>query len=199
LIFLLPAARSLAAVAAEEGASHAAGHEIDDRLVPIPPSGSTIATAVWVIVIFVIMLIILYPTAWKPVLQGLKLREERIRRDIAEAEAARLKAETALRDYNAQVAGAEARVREMISSATVEGERIAAQIKMQAQQDAEATKERAVKDIDAARKQALQEIYAQTAELSTSIAEKILRRNLNADDQRELVRESLEQLQTIGR
>ena len=40
--------------------------------------------------------------------------------------------------------------------------------------------------------------YAQAADLSTNIASKILRRNLNADDQRELVNQSLEQLQTAG-
>jgi F-type H+-transporting ATPase subunit b len=204
-LIVTPAVRSAAAeeggaAAAAHGESHTAGghgSEMDERLVPIPPSKDTIATSIWVIVIFVIMLVILYPTAWKNVLVGLKKREERIRKDIADAEATRAKAEATLREYNAQLAAAEARVREMISSATTEGERIATQIKMQAQQEAEATKDRAVKDIDAARRQALQDIYAQAAELSTRIAEKILRRNLNADDQRDLVNQSLEQLQTV--
>ena len=46
-------------------------------------------SALWVVIIFVVMLMILYPTAWRNVLEGLKKREERIRKDIAEAEAAR--------------------------------------------------------------------------------------------------------------
>jgi F-type H+-transporting ATPase subunit b len=71
-------------------------------------------------------------------------------------------------------------------------------MKMQAQQDAEAAKERAERDIDAARKAALADIYAQAADLSTTIAEKILRRNLNAADQRQLVDESLRQFQSVG-
>ena len=44
---------------------------------------------------------------------------------------------------------------------------------------------------------AIRQVHEQAAVLSTRIAEKILRRNLNPDDQRELVRESLEQLQTV--
>ena len=48
-------------------------------------------------------------------------------------------------------------------------------------------------------KNAVADIHRQAAELSTAIAEKILRRNLNADDQRDLVNSSLEQLQTAGR
>ena len=180
-------------------ASHTGHTEMDERLVPIPPSHDTIATAVWVLVIFVVMLAILYKTAWKNVLAGLKAREQRIRKDIADAEAARAKAEATLREYNAQLATAEGKVREMISAAAIEGERISTQIKMQAQQECETAKERATKDIETAKKQAIQEIYAEAANLSTNIAEKILRRNLNADDQRDLISRSLEQLQGVGK
>src|SRR5689334_591131 len=47
-----------------------------------------LAPAIWTLVIFLIMLAILYPTAWKNVMAGLKKREERIRKDIGDAEAA---------------------------------------------------------------------------------------------------------------
>ena len=132
-------------------------------------------------------------------LAGLKKREERIRKDIADAEAARARAEATLRDYTSQLATAENKVRDMIAKATADGERVAATIRTHAQQEAEEIKERATRDIEAAREQAKQEIHSYAATLSTSIAEKILRRSLNADDQRELVNRSLEQLQTIGK
>jgi F-type H+-transporting ATPase subunit b len=157
------------------------------------------AEAVWIVIIFLVLLAILYKTAWKNVLAGLKAREERIRKDIADAEAARAKSEAALKEYNAQLATAEQKVREMIQAAVAEGERISTQIKMQAQQESEAAKERATKEIESAKKQAIQEIYAEAANLSTTIAEKILRRALNADDQRDLVNRSLEQLQGVGK
>jgi F-type H+-transporting ATPase subunit b len=181
-----------------EGGHGGAHEEVDERLVPIPPSKDTIMTSLWVIVIFVVMLAILYPTAWKNVLAGLKAREERIRRDIADAEAARARAEATLKEYNAQLATAEARVRDMLAKATADGEAIAANIRTRAQQDAEDTKDRAMRDIDAARDQAVSQIHEQAAVLATSVAEKILRRNLNPDDQRDLVAQSLNQLQTLG-
>lgn len=155
--------------------------------------------ALWVVIIFIVLVAVLYPTAWKNVLAGLKARETRIRTDIAEAEAARTKAEATLREYNAQLASAEARVRDMINSASAEAQKIAAQIRTQGEQEAQASKERATREIEAAKKQALAEIYEQTAVLSTSIAEKILRRNLNPDDQRDLVNSSLEQFQAINK
>lgn len=155
--------------------------------------------ALWVVIIFIVLVAVLYPTAWKNVLAGLKARETRIRTDIAEAEAARTKAEATLREYNAQLATAETRVRDMINSASAEAQKIAAQIRTQGEQEAQASKERATREIEAAKKQALAEIYEQTAVLSTSIAEKILRRNLNPDDQRDLVNSSLEQFQAINK
>jgi len=155
------------------------------------------ATAVWVLIIFVVLLIILYPTAWKNVLAGLKAREERIRKDIRDAETARERAEATLRDYNTQLAGAENKVREMLGKATADAEKIATTIRMQAQQDAEQIKERTNKDLEAAKKQAMAEFRQYAATVATSAAEQILRRNLNADDQRELVNRSLDQLETV--
>jgi F-type H+-transporting ATPase subunit b len=154
--------------------------------------------AVWVVVIFLILLALLYKTAWKNVLAGLKAREDRIRGDIAGAEDARIKAESALKDYNTQIATAEAKVREMLSQAATQGEQIAAQIRTRAQQESEETKERALRDIEQAKRQAVNDLYDQAASLATNVAEKILRRNLNPDDARDLVNRSLEQLSTVS-
>ena len=160
-------------------------------------SSQTYAQAVWVMIIFVILLAILYPTAWKNVLAGLKKREEKIRAAIADADTARAKSEAALKEFNTQLATAESQAREVLSKAATEAEQLASGIRTRAQQEAEEIKERAVKEIESSKQQALTEIYAASADLATSIAEKILRRNLNADDQRDLVQQSLDELQSV--
>ena len=165
----------------------------------VPKGGSAdLISAVWVVIIFLLLLAILYPTAWKNVLAGLKAREQRIREDIASAEAARAKAEATLREYNQQLSTAAEQARQTIAAAAAEAERVAASIRARGENEAQESKERALREIDAARKQALAEIYDQTAALATSVAEKIIRRSLNADDQRDLVARSLDELQTIG-
>jgi F-type H+-transporting ATPase subunit b len=189
--------------AAEPGAAGAHDGEAHAKP-PLLPSNAeeakaAIPTAIWTILIFLILLAILYPTAWKNVLAGLKAREDRIRKDIADAEAARARAEATLKEYNQQLATAEGRVRDMLAAAAADAEKLATQIRMRAQTEAEEAKDRATKDIEIARANAVNDIYAQAAELSTSIASKILRRNLNPDDQRDLVNRSLEQLQTVGK
>jgi F-type H+-transporting ATPase subunit b len=176
---------------------HDAGHKTYDLLAD-PSDAQTWYAALWVLIIFIVLLAILYPTAWKNVLAGLKAREERIRKDIADAEAARTRADATLREYNTQLAAAEGRVRDMLAKATADGEGIAASIRARAQQDAEDTRERAMRDIDAARDQAVAELHSQAAVLATSVAEKILRRNLSPDDQRDLVDTSLAEISAVG-
>ncbi len=171
------------------------------QIVPMLADGGLVdfdpVSALWILGIFLVLVIVLYKTAWKNVLAGLKAREERIRGDIASAEAARAKAEAALAEYNKQLATAEDKVKQILSQAAVDGEKIASGIRMRAQSEAEEIKERAIADIESSREQALAQIYEQAATLSTSIASKILRRNLNPDDQRELVNQSLAEMQSI--
>ena len=157
------------------------------------------ASAAWILILFTILVVVLYKSAWKNVLAGLKAREARIRKDIADAEAVRLKSEQTLAQYNGLLATAEQKVRDLLTQAGLDAERIATNIRMKAQQEAEEAKERATKEIEAAKRVALSEIYEQTAELATSVAEKIIRRNLNANDQRDLVSQSLQEMQSIGR
>jgi F-type H+-transporting ATPase subunit b len=188
---------------AQAGVQHLQTRAVEGMLAAEAPQPGlldlNVGAILWVLVIFIVLAFILYRTAWKNVLAGLKARESRIRGDIAAAETARAKAEQMLLQYNAQLAAAEERARELLARATADGERLATQIRTHAQQEAEESRERAVREIDAARRQALAEIYEQTATLATSIAEKILQRNLNADDQRDLVAKSLEQIQQVGK
>ena len=157
-----------------------------------------LVVAITTLVVFALLMAVLGKYAWGPIATGLKAREDRIRKDIADAEAARARAEETLKEYSARLATAEQQVRDMLAKATAEGETVAAGIRTRAQQEAEETRERALRDIDAARDQAVSQVHEQAAVLATSVAEKILRRNLNADDQRDLVAQSLNELPTIG-
>lgn len=176
--------------------SEQGGEANDDALLKGP--SESLITALTTLVIFVVLVSVLGKAAWGPIVKGLAAREAKIRGDITAAEAARKQAEQALADYNAKIANAQEQIRTMLSNAAADGEKLATSIRMKAQSEAEEIKERATKDIDAAREAALREIYEKTAELSTSIAEKIIRRNLNANDQQELVRQSLEQLHSVA-
>jgi F-type H+-transporting ATPase subunit b len=177
---LLPGAAALAA-GGEGGGS------------PITSPMDGMIAALTTLIIFIVLVFVLGKFAWGPI-----AREDRIRADIRQAEQARARAEKTLSEYNQKLAQAEAEVRQIMAKASSDAQRLATSLRMQAQQEAEEIKERAQREIEASKNQALSEIYAQAAELSTSIAEKILRRNISVDDQRALVSESLRQLKDVN-
>ncbi|HEX8341342.1 MAG TPA: F0F1 ATP synthase subunit B [Tepidisphaeraceae bacterium] len=177
----------------------AADPAADTGAAGLPPTmNQGLVTAIVTLIVFVALVIVLSKVAFGPIAKGLADREAKIRRDIEEAEAARRAAIAQQAEYQAQLARAGDEVRSILDKAQADAQAAATRIKMQAQQEAEEAKERAVRDIEASGRAAKAEIHDYAATISTSIAEKILRRNLNADDQRELVRSALEQLPTNG-
>ena len=165
---------------------------------PITSARDGLITALTTLIIFCGLVAVLGKYAWGPIASGLKAREDKIRKEIKDAEEARARAESTLSEYNQRLATAEQQVRDLIAKAQSDAEKIAANVRMQAQQESEQIKERATREIDAARKQAMVEFREYAATVATSAAEQILRRNLNAEDQRDLVNRSLDQLQTVG-
>jgi F-type H+-transporting ATPase subunit b len=164
---------------------------------PLYPAPQGIVSGVVTLVIFAILVAVLGKYAWAPILTGLKGREEKIRKDIADAEAARLRAEATLREYNQQLAAAEARSQEILSKAKSDADALAAQIRTRGQQEAEESRERATREIEDAKNQAVREIHEHAATLATTVAEKIIRRSLNPDDYRQLVDEGVAELQEM--
>jgi F-type H+-transporting ATPase subunit b len=162
------------------------------------PGWTQVITSVTTIVIFCCLMAVLTKFAWGPILKGLQAREEGIRKDIEKAEASRKAAEKVLADYNAQLATAQDKVREIIDKARTDAEKIGASIRIAAQNEGEEIKDRAMREIEAAKTAALSEVYAATADLATTVAEKILRRQLNSNDYRDLVDQSVAQFQKVG-
>lgn len=157
-----------------------------------------VGAAIWIIITFAILLAILYKAAWKNVLASLNVRTDRIRNDIRSGEEARAKAEALLKEHAAKIAGAEAQVRQLLEKAAIDAEKIASNIKEQAQADAQAQIQKAKQEIDQAQRQAIRQVYEKAAEMATDVAAKIIGRELRPQDQQDLVTQTLGQLDAMG-
>lgn len=160
----------------------------------LSPFAKGAVTAITTAVVFLALLAILTKVAFGPIAASLKKREDKIRKDIEDAEAANKKAQATLAELNARLAAAEAEARNITAKATADAEKIRVTLKAQADAEAAEIREKSRRDLDAATKAAIAQVHEEAVTLSTSIAEKILRRNINAEDQRDLVRASLAQL-----
>ena len=137
---------------------------------------------------------LLYKFAWGPILTGLQDREGKIKGDLEAAEKASKDAQAALAEYETKLAEAQEASRKIIEEGRNEAQRLSAQLKDQTLADISQIKEKSVRDIEAAKQQAITELYTEAAALGTQIAGRILKRELNAQDQQDIVEESLAQL-----
>ncbi len=147
--------------------------------------------AMWSVVVFVLFVLLLRGTAWGPLIKGLDARESKIREDIADAEASRVKAERVLAEHTEKVEKAQEEIRELMSKAREDAERLKDEILSEARSEAESLRERAVDDVDRARDQALKELFDVVSTQVVGATEHILGRSLSDGDQDRLVSEAL--------
>jgi F-type H+-transporting ATPase subunit b len=143
---------------------------------------------------FLLMVWVLRRYAWTPVLQLLEARRQKIEGAFREAEQARAQANDLKVQYEAQLKNADAEARQRIQAGVAEGQRVAAEIKTQAQEDAERRIERAQDEILREREKAKEALKEQVIRLSMRTAEKILRQRLDDPAQRKLVGEFIDEV-----
>lgn len=185
---LLAALAPSAALAAEEGA--AGGDSAPN------PAQFQIAPFITTIVLFLVVLWILNKYAWPHILGALKSREEKIRSEIEQAERSRKQAQQALQEYEQALSQARSEAAKILEDAKAEQQKIAQEMRAKTDQEIQAMRESAKRDIESAKRAAISEIYNQMATTATSVASKILQRELRAEDHRDLVEQSLSELET---
>ena len=194
---LLSAAFALAVPAltllAAEDPHAAAGHE---EVGAVPTVTQGLVTGITAIVVFLIVMTVLQLKVWPVISRALDERAGKIKSEIEAAEQARQQAKEALDQYNKSLAQARAEAQKMLEQTKAQQITLANELKAKADIELGAIRERATKDIEAAKRAAIAEIYNEATSLATIVASKILRREIRPEDQRQLVEESLRQLQS---
>jgi F-type H+-transporting ATPase subunit b len=147
--------------------------------------------AIATIVTFLLLLVILSKTAWKPILSSLKAREEGIRGQIAAAEKANADAQALLADYQRKLSAAAEEARAIVEEGKRDAEAQRLRIEAESKAEAQRERERSRRDIELARDAALKEIYDRVATLSTEIASKILSTRLDPAQHKKLVEDAV--------
>ena len=143
---------------------------------------------------FLLMVWILRRYAWSPVLGMLEARREKIAGEFKEADRLKAEAQELKGRYDAELKSVDALARQRIQDAVAEGQRVAAEIRTQAQKDAAQRLERATDEIEREREKAKEALKLQIVGLSIRTAEKILRRELDGAAQRKLAGEFIDEV-----
>lgn len=149
--------------------------------------------ALWTLVVFGLLMIVLWKFAWGPISEALDRREQGILANIAEAKRQNEAAAKLLADHEARLAGTADEVRRILDGARRDADAQKQQILAEAQAAAQAEKQRAVQEIEAAKNGALRELAEKSVDTAVGLAGKIVHRQLSADDHASLINEALEQ------
>jgi F-type H+-transporting ATPase subunit b len=141
------------------------------------------------IVGFLIFLFLIRRFAWGPVLETLENRRAKIAADLAEAERKKQDAAALRGQLEQELRTIDQQARQKIQEAVGEGQRLAADIKSEAQAQARARLERAAAEIEAERAKAQKSLHEDMARLAVGGAERILRKKLDEPEQRRLIAE----------
>ncbi|MEX0702239.1 MAG: F0F1 ATP synthase subunit B [Planctomycetales bacterium] len=157
------------------------------------PLGWKADLAIWSAVVFILFVLVLRKFAWDPLSAGLNSREERIRRDIEDAEQARRRAERMLDEHAAKLASVQDEVKEILAEARRDAEHTRQDIISDARNEAEASRQRAIVDIERARDQAMKELFDSMGDLVTQATAHVVGRSLGDADHDRLIDEALVQ------
>lgn len=143
---------------------------------------------------FLLLVFLLGKYAWKPLMTMMEQRRDFIESSLAQAEKERQQAEEIKREYQEEMRKARQEAQEVIAKASKVSEERANEILAQARDEAEKLKKSALMDIERERDRAVVEVKAQVADLSVSVAEKIIRQNLDVKGQEQLIEQFIQEV-----
>lgn len=152
------------------------------------------STFVWYVVNFIILMVLLKVFLYKPILQMLDKREEKINNELDMAEKRRQEARELKEEYQAKLQGARQEAQEIVQKAEKRGKKRAREIIAEAEKDAESLKERKLDEIEQAKRDAVREVRDYVSQLSVQTAGKFIQTEMDSDQHRQLIQQYIEEL-----
>lgn len=167
------------------------------------PLGSLLEFAsgamIWTILAFVIGFPLMWKFVYGPITKALEERDRKVEDAIQAAEVARKQAEAQMAQAKAELQKAQADGKRMVEEAMARAERQAAEAVRTADERAKAELQKARDTIAAEKRQAVQEIRAEAVGLTIAATGKLLQRNVDDSQNRQLVSEFVATAKRSGR
>ena len=143
---------------------------------------------------FILLLVLIKKFAWSNITSIFEERAEKIASDIDRAEEARQKAEVLAQKREDELTGSRKEAKTIIENAKETAEKSKASILADAKLEAGRLKEKANQEIAQNKAEALQSVKGEVADLTISLAGKIISQNLDGHAHKELIDQYIDQL-----
>ena len=139
------------------------------------------------LIAFLVIWVVLAKFAWPMIVGMLDKRQETIKNNLDEAEAAKIEAQRSLEEYKKQLADARREAASIVDEARRAGEQVKADITAQAQAQADEMIAKAKKSIEKEKLAAIADLQSSVADLSVAVAGRFIGESLSDADQRKLI------------
>ncbi|MDR0703434.1 MAG: F0F1 ATP synthase subunit B [Planctomycetaceae bacterium] len=173
--------------------SKQAEHTSEHKAPSLNPLEVVSDTAIWSLVIFLLVFVILAKFAFGPIAKALDERERGIVDKIASAQRVNEEAQEILKQYQQKLDDSKAEVRQILDTARKDAQQVADGMIEKAREAAIQERNRAMREIDDATTLALQTIAERSAVLATNLAGKMIRAEVKPEHHRELIRAALDE------
>lgn len=146
---------------------------------------------IWTLITFLILLLVLRKIAWKPILTALDNREKEIADALNKAEQAKEEAQKILEENQASLAKAEEESKKVIDQSKAYAENLKGQMLKESKEQAQKIIDDATAEIERKKNAAFEDLKNQIAEISIQAAEKIMKENMDADKNKQIVKKYL--------
>ena len=163
---------------------------------PNPLVALTPGLYIWTIITFLLLLYVLAKFAWKPLLKMLEDRENLIKSSLKDAEKAKLELESLTQESEAITAKARSEAQSILAESKSAAEKVKEDTIAKAKEQAIKIRDDAKKQIEVEKGKAISDIKQEVVNLTLSVAEKLINKNLNDADNKSLIEESLKKVKS---
>lgn len=130
---------------------------------------------------FILLVFILGKLFWKPFMQTLELRQQKIKSELDHIDQSKKDLENMKSEYSAHLQKIEEEARSKMQDAVEEGRRIAKEIQDKARQESQATFDKAKENLDLEVAKARIALRREIADLAVQTSERVLQEKLSTD------------------
>ena len=150
---------------------------------------------IWTIITFLLVLFLLSKFAWKPLLKVLQEREDEIKSSLKDAEVAKTELEKVNLESEKILNNARAEARKIQAESKSVSENQRDEIIHKAKDEAKKIVANAESQIKMEKDLAIKQIQEKVVDLTFSISEKVIKKNLTTDDNKKIIKDSLKNLE----
>jgi len=148
----------------------------------------------WTTITFILLILLLYKTAWNPILTALNTREQMIKDSLEKATIAKEEAEKMIAENQSNIAKAEEEARKIIAQGREYSEKLKEQILNESKVEAKKIVDAASQEIDRKNREAFGKLKEQIADIAIQAAEKIILENLDKEKQSKIISKYIEDI-----